>query len=185
MKGPVISFSAIESNSPRFESVMTSNNFGSYQACYHICGKLLPTIITLNKIQNSKKFRSCGAGCGGSAGTKNKKINPPPTLGLSGVHLIHCYYWILIPLAEIPPLRSLPYSSPPLHCANTRRDLRTQIQIDNNTVLRMEPLARQRFRIPLPLALRLPIGVWGQRGSVGQKFPKPSGMQVVRQCYRM
>jgi hypothetical protein len=32
----------------------------------------------------------------------------------------------------------------------------------------MASLARQRFRIPLPLALKLPIGVWGQGGTLNR-----------------
>jgi hypothetical protein len=43
--------------------------------------------------------------------------------------------------------------------------------MNTNVVLQMALLVRQRFRIPLPLALQLPYRVRGQGGTVGQKFP--------------
>jgi hypothetical protein len=48
--------------------------------------------------------------------------------------------------------------------------------MNTNVVFRVASLARKIFHIPLPLALKLPFGVWGQGRTVGQ---------VVRQNYRM
>jgi hypothetical protein len=44
--------------------------------------------------------------------------------------------------------------------------------------LRVASLARQMFRIPLPLALKLPFGVWGQGGTVIEKYQVSNQEQI-------
>ena len=49
-----------------------------------------------------------------------------------------------------------------------------------NVVLRMALLARQRFRIPLPLALQLPYRVRVRGGTVGQMYDQSVGLGPLR-----